>query len=190
MRTVSALFGTDDQVVAAVDDLAEAGIPTSDITVIHQGRGSRAKAKEGATLGAGFGLLAGLAVLALPGVGAAVGAAWLVPSLIGVAAGGVAGGIIGSLNGDDTQAAGADLPCGGRGGTLLVARVHDSEVGTAKAILLQSGAIDTNMRRSETAADCWEGFVAQDIWDEDIGSEDADRRNRPAKEPVDTPLPK
>ena len=190
MRTVSARFDTYDQVVAAVDDLSEAGIASSDITVIPQHRDSGAKAKEGASLGAGFGLLAGLAVLALPGVGAAVGAAWLVPGLIGVAAGGVAGGIIGSLSGGGTQATGADLTGGSRGGTLVVARVHDSEVGTAKAILVHSGAIDTNTRRSEYAADGWEGFATTDIWDEDIGTEDSHRADRPTKEPFVTPFPK
>ena len=190
MRTVSARFDTYDQVVAAVDDLSEAGIASSDITVIPQHRDSGAKAKEGATLGAGFGLLAGLAVLALPGVGAAVGAAWLVPSLIGMAAGGVAGGVIGSLGGGDTRATGADLPGDSQEGTLVIARVHDSEVGTAKAILVHSGAVDTKTRRSEDAADGWDGFVAPDIWDEDIGTEDSHRADRQTKEPVVTPFPK
>ena len=39
-------------------------------------------------------------------------------------------------------------------------------------ILRKCGAIDTNLRRTENAADGWDGFVAKDIWDEDIGSED------------------
>ena len=71
-----------------------------------------------------------------------------------------------------------------RGGTLLIARVHDDEAREARAILLKCGAIDTNSRRSEYAADGWDGFVAKDIWDEDIGSEDErlhENRNEWAK---------
>jgi hypothetical protein len=37
---------------------------------------------------------------------------------------------------------------------------------------MRCGAIDTNSRRSEYAADGWDGLVAKDIWDDDIGSED------------------
>lgn len=178
MRTVSALFDTYDQVVMAVDGLSEMGVASGDITVISQSRDAATKIAEGASLGAAIGgvggLLAGLGMFMIPGLGSVLGAGWLIPVLIGAAAGGVAGGVIGSLTGAGIDENDAHVYAEGvrRGGTLLVARVHDDEVGEAKAILLSCGAIDTNTRRGEYAADGWDGFVAKDIWDEDIGSED------------------
>ena len=83
MRTVSALFDTYDQVLAALDGLADAGIPSSDITVISRGRDAGTKAMEGAGVGAALGLLAGLAAFALPGFGPIMGVGWLVPVLVG-----------------------------------------------------------------------------------------------------------
>jgi hypothetical protein len=56
--------------------------------------------------------------------------------------------------------------------------VHDDEVGKAMALLRRCGAIDTNTRRGEYANDGWEGFVAKDMWDDDIGREDASPRRR------------
>ena len=193
MRTVSALFDTYDQVLAALDGLADAGIPSSDVTVISQGRDAGAKAMEGAGVGAALGLLAGLAAFALPGFGPIMGVGWLVPVLVGaVAAGGVAGGIIGSLTGAGIDENDAHVYAEGvrRGGTLVIARVHDNEAETAKAILLRSGAIDTNMRRSEYAAGGWDGFVEKDIWDEAIGNEDAIEADRHTKEPAVAPFPR
>ena len=176
MRTVSASFDTYDEVTAAVDGLSDMGVPGSDITVVSPRHDAMTKIAEGAGLGAAIGgvggLLAGMFVI--PGLGSVLGIGWLIPLLIGAAAGGIAGGVIGALAGARIKESDAHV-CAERvcrGGTLLVARVHDDEAGEARAILLKCGAIDTNSRRSEYAADGWEGFVAKDIWDEDIGSED------------------
>ena len=178
MRTVSALFDTYDEVAAAVDGLADMGVPSSEIAVVSQSRDARTKISEGAGLGAAIGgvggILAGLGIFAVPGLGSVLGVGWLIPVLIGVAAGGVAGGIIGSLANAGIDERDAHVYAEGvrRSGTLVVARVHDDEASRANAILLRCGAIDTNSRRSEYAADGWDSFVAKDIWDEDIGSED------------------
>ena len=147
MRTVSALFDTYDQVVAAVDGLADTGIASSDITVIPRVATPARRRRKARVWAPALGLLAGLAVLALPGVRPGRGR-----RLAGARsdrrgrAGGVAGGIIGSLTGAGIEESDAHVYAEGvrRGGTLVIARVHDNEVGDAKAILLQSGAIDTN----------------------------------------------
>jgi hypothetical protein len=177
MRTVSALFDTYDEVAAAVDDLSDMGVRSSDIAVVSQGPSPLAKIMEGASLGAAIGgvggLLAGFGMFILPGLEPVLGIDWLIPLLIGAAGGGLAGGVIGSLTRAGIGKGDALVPVGvPRGGTLLIARVHDDEAGEARAILLKCGAIDTNSKRSEYAADGWDGFVAKDIWDEDIGSED------------------
>jgi hypothetical protein len=192
MRTVSALFDTYDQVIAAVDGLSDAGVASSDITVVSQQRDAATKATEGAGLGAAIGLLAGLGMFAIPGMGALMGVGWLIPMLVGAAAGGVAGGIIGALTsaGIDESDAHVYAEAVSRGGTLVIARVDDNEVATAKAILVRSGAIDTNTRRSEYAADGWDGFVAKDIWDEQIGDEDIDRMTPKQREAAVVPFPR
>ena len=176
MRTVSASFDTYDEVTAAVDGLSDMGVPGSDIAVVSQGPGPLAKIAGGIVVGAAIGGAGGLVVdFVIPGLGPLFSIGWLIPLLIGAAAGGVAGGIIGSRRGAGVDEGGVQVHATEgvqRGGTLLVARVHDDEAGEARAILLKCGAIDTNSRRSEYAADGWDGFVAKDIWDEDIGSED------------------
>jgi len=176
VRTVSASFDTYDEVSSAVDGLAEMGVACSEITVVSQGRQARARIVESAGLGAALGgvagLLVGFGMIILSGREWLVGPVWLLPLLIGAAVGGIAGGIVGSKSGAGVE---TTHPCARhtrRGSTLLVARVHDDEVGEARAVLLRCGAIDTNARRGEYAADGWDGFVAKDIWDEDIGRED------------------
>ena len=91
----------------------------------------------------------------------------------------MAGGIIGSLTGAGIPETDAHVYAEGvrRGSTLVAARVDDIDAAEALAILRRCGAIDTNLRRTEYAAGGWDGFVAKDIWDEDIGSEDASLRD-------------
>lgn len=187
-RTVSALFDTYDEVAAAVDRLSDMGVSSGDITVVTQGRGfTTAKIAEGAGLGAAIGgvggILAGLGAFAIPGLGSLLGVGWLVPILLGAAAGGVAGGIVSSLIGAGIPESEANVYAESvrRGSTLIAARVHDDEAGKALEILRLCGAIDTNTRRGEYASGGWDSFVAQDIWDDDIGSEDS----RPSKEKRD-----
>src|SRR5690348_1142740 len=123
--TISRLY--DDYAAAsqAVRDLEAAGLPSGKISLVasnadnwyrgdrsgtrtdrvdtdHDGADDRA---EGAETGAGIGavivgaagLLAGLGLIAIPGIGPVVAAGWLVSTGAGVVAGGIAGGIIGAL---------------------------------------------------------------------------------------------
>jgi hypothetical protein len=188
LRTVSALFDTYDGVTAAVDGLADMGVPSKEISVLTQHGDFATKMAEGASLGAAIGsvggILAGLAAIAVPGLGAIVGVGFLVPMLVGAAAGGVAGGIVGSLRGAGINEDLAKIYVEGvrRGSTLVAARVHDDEATRATSILDRCGAIDTNTRREEYASGGWDSFVVQDIWDDDIGREDA-RSDREPDEP-------
>lgn len=178
MRTVSALFDTYDEVTAAVDGLSDMGVASGDITVVTRGRDLASKIAEGAGLGAALGgvggVLAGLGAFAIPGFGSVLGIGWLVPVLLGAAAGGVAGGIVSSLMGVGISEDDANLYAESvrRGSTLVAAKVHEDEANKALEILRRCGAIDTNTRRSEYASGGWDSFVSQDIWDDDIGSED------------------
>lgn len=98
-----------------VTNLKNAGIPTSDISVLLSDRsGTRdfahehnTKAPEGATIGGSaggvaggvFGLLAGIGALAIPGVGPFIAAGPIMAALSGAAVGAAIGGVAGALVG-------------------------------------------------------------------------------------------
>src|SRR4029078_3659005 len=95
----------------------------------------------GATVGGAAGLLAGLGLIAIPGVGPVVAAGWLVAALTGAAAGGATGGIIGALS---QQAGISDeedkVDAGGlrRGGALVSAKVDDADAARIQGIMDRS----------------------------------------------------
>jgi len=116
-------YATAQQVVR---DLESAGLRSNDISIVasnadnwyepaagkrkiadrkdtdHDGTDDRVEGAEagagiGAAVGAAGGLLAGLGLLAIPGIGPVVAAGWLAATATGAVAGGAAGGAIGAL---------------------------------------------------------------------------------------------
>jgi hypothetical protein len=93
MRTTTSLYDTYEDAVRTVGDLEAAGIPENDISIIanrdaspaiatveeprHAASGAATGATVGAAVGAGAALLAGLGILAIPGIGPVVAAGWL-----------------------------------------------------------------------------------------------------------------
>lgn len=176
MQTVTGLFDTYEEGRDAVSALETAGVPSSDISIVSNNaassyEGERTEAAEGAGLGAGIGavvggaggLLAGLGLMAIPGVGPVVAAGWLVAALTGVAAGavvgGAGGGIVGALIKSGVPETHAHTYAEGvrRGGTLVTARVEDSFVARAESILQQSRVNIEDRRRTYTQ-EGWEKF--------------------------------
>lgn len=102
-------------VEAVIDELQTAGIATEDLSVLipesggapETGTVKSSKAPEGATTGAvagglaggTLGLLAGIGMLAIPGVGPFIAAGPIMAALSGVALGATAGGVLGALVG-------------------------------------------------------------------------------------------
>lgn len=83
MKTITGLFDIHADAVAAVNDLERLGIPCDDISIVSHHRESEdSNAAERAGTGAGIGaaiggaggLLAGLGIMAIPGVGPVVAA--------------------------------------------------------------------------------------------------------------------
>lgn len=72
-------------------------------------------------MGGTAGLLAGLGLMAIPGVGPVVAAGWLVSTLAGAAAGGAAGSVVGALTQAGVSKEDADIYVEGlrRGGVRL-----------------------------------------------------------------------
>src|SRR3954466_8431911 len=165
MKTISRLYKDYETGVRVVDELELAGIPHDDISIVannesgwfdrdrttprvdrdYDGRDDRAEgaatgAGIGATLGGVAGLLAGLGLLAIPGIGPVVAAGWLASTAAVAAVGGTAGGLIGALtqSGVDENEARTYAEGVQRGGTLVTARVDDSDRARYEAILDRS----------------------------------------------------
>src|SRR5271157_2467986 len=152
-QTVTTLYDTYNFAVSAVNAL-EAGVPHSDISIVSNNVDNRytkdrpTHAAEDAGKGAGIGaavggiggLLAGLGLLAIPGVGPVVAAGWLVATAAGAAAGGATGSIIGALANAGVDEEDAQVYAEGvrRGGTLVTARVPDGDRSRYESILDRS----------------------------------------------------
>lgn len=177
MKTVTGLFDNYSDASTAVSALEASGIPSDDISIVSNNAGDKhtkgeTNAAEGAGTGAGIGavvggaggLLAGLGIMAIPGVGPVVAAGWLAATAAGVAAGalagGAAGGLIGALTGSGVPEEHAHVFAEGvrRGGTLVTAKVDDTRRGEAEAILKQTNWVDPVERRQAYAAQGWTRF--------------------------------
>ncbi len=94
----------------------------------------------GAAVGGVAGLLAGLGLMAIPGVGPVVAAGWLVSTLAGAAAGGVTGGVLGALTQAGISKEDAEVYAEGlrRGGAVVSARVADADAVRLQAVMDRS----------------------------------------------------
>lgn len=175
MKTLAGLFDTRSDATQAIEDLIERGIPRADISIVSNDAGGwydeDSKEEAGAETGAGIGaiaggaggLLAGLGVLAIPGIGELVAAGWLLSTAAGAAAGAIVGGAAGGLvawlmdHGIDEQDAHVFAEGLKRGGTLVTARVPEGLAVAAEAIFLKH-SVDIAARRDALAAQGWTRF--------------------------------
>ena len=103
-------------------------------------------------IGGGAGLLAGLGMLAIPGVGPVVAAGWLVSTLVGAAAGAgvgaASGGVIGAMTEAGVSPDHAQIYAEGvrRGGTLVTARVDESKAAIVDGIMRKNYPVDPDQR--------------------------------------------
>ena len=114
-KAVIGIAKSEAQADTIVTRLQNAGVPTSDISVLMPDRTESrdfahehsTKAPEGTTIGVGaggiaggvLGLLAGIGALAIPGVGPLIAAGPIMAALSGAAVGATIGGIAGALIG-------------------------------------------------------------------------------------------
>ncbi len=167
--TISRLFKDYAAAQAAVKTLVDAGIPEDDISIIANNADKwfnpdlATAAGKGVAVGAGFGgvggLLAGLGLLAVPGLGPIVAAGWLAAAAAGACAVGAAGGVIGMLAeaGVATNDAEVFAESIRRGGSLVSARVPDDRKAYFEEILDPS-AENIEERRSSLASSGWQNF--------------------------------
>ena len=121
-------------------------------------------ASTGAAIGGVGGLLAGLGLIAIPGLGPIVAAGWLISTVagagIGAAGGAATGGIVGALKsaGHTDEDANVYAESVRRGGTLVSARVPDEQASQAEAVLNRHNATDAGARGREYTEGGWTGF--------------------------------
>lgn len=184
-RTITALYDSYEDAARAVRALEMAGLPHGDLSIVANNEGDRysghvsrpsdvdrvnkpeADALEGAgagatigtVLGGGAGLLAGLGLLAIPGLGPVVAAGWLAATLTGAGLGAAAGGLVGSLAGVGVSAEDAEVMAEGvrRGGTLVTVRADGAAAARAEEILEDHGAVDIDERAEGWRQEGWTG---------------------------------
>lgn len=136
------------------------GTSGSDTVSDDTSTGAGTGATLGTVLGGGAGLLAGLGMLAIPGVGPIVAAGWLVASLTGAGVGAAAGGLLGSLVGAGVSEEDAHTYAEGvrRGGTLVTVRADEGQRSMVEAVLDRYSPVDVTTRREEYRTTGWERF--------------------------------
>jgi hypothetical protein len=186
-QTVTALFDRYEDARAAVSKLEAGGIPHSEISLVGNEKNNPAgldeprgpahadtaeKAKDGtgagATLGTvvggAAGLLAGLGLVAIPGVGPVVAAGWLVATLTGAGVGAAAGGLAGALTGAgiserDAHAYGEGVR---RGGTLITVRADEARGPMVMDILEEHGSVDLDQKAAAWGKEGWTPLASSD----------------------------
>jgi hypothetical protein len=183
-QAITRLFDDYEDAAAAVRELEAAGVPHDRISLLankgagHRftdghgdhdddndaGEGAAKGATTGGLLGGGAGLLAGLGMLAIPGLGPVVAAGWLASTAIGAVVGAVAGGATGGLLGAQKDAGHTDEEAHvyaegvRRGGTLVsVKPANDTEAMTARQILDNTG-VDTLRRGADYREQGWQSY--------------------------------
>src|SRR5689334_18614093 len=155
------IYRTRADAEQAIDRLLASGFRNEDISVLLQdnvgtkdfAHEKHTKAPEGATtgvvtgglIGGTIGLLAGIGVLAVPGLGPLIAAGPVIAALTGIGSGGVVGGFIGALVGMGIPEYEAKRYEGRikEGGVLLSVHCDNSDwVTKAKEVLRQSGGED------------------------------------------------
>lgn len=183
MANVSGLFDNYDDALTAVNKLQALGVDRANISLVannaddwygrrtgethtdsHAGEGAATGAGIGAVVGGAGGLLAGLGLLAIPGIGPVVAAGWLAATgagaVAGAAAGGAVGGLVGALTSEGVPEERAHVYAEGvrRGGTLVSARVPDDRASEAQAILDNEASVDLSARERLYREEGWSRF--------------------------------
>jgi hypothetical protein len=175
--TIARLYDGYDDAAQTVRDLAAAGVPDADVSLVANNVDNRYVKEEsnaapdagtgaavGSVLGGGAGLLAGLGLLAIPGVGPVVAAGWLVSTVVGAVAGAGAGaatgGVIGSLTSAGVSREHAHVYAEGvrRGGTLVTARVDGNRVAAVEEIMHRHHPVDPDTRGRTYRDAGWNAF--------------------------------
>jgi hypothetical protein len=160
-KSIFCIASREEQANRIIDSLKAAGFSNNDISVLFPDKGTtknfahekNTKAPEGAVAGAGTGLavgatlgwLAGIGMLAIPGIGPFIAAGPIMAALSGAAVGGTVGGLTGALVGMGIPEFEAKRYEGRiKSGNILISVHSDDgdETNRAKKIFEEAGAED------------------------------------------------
>ena len=172
MKTIARVYDTYGQARQVVADLEVSGIATADINLIankyvcdetariDEPSAAGPGAGVGAALGGTAGLLAGLGVIAIPGLGPVVAAGALAATAVGAAAGAATGGVVGALVSAGVPEQEAHVYCEAvrRGGTMVSVRVPDNKADYVLQIMSRYEPIDAMERRTVYSGEGWKRF--------------------------------
>lgn len=192
--TITRLFDTYADAEAAVGALEQIGVPHDDISLASsdadragafsatrggphdrdgdghpdEGLDDHGDVTRGASTGAAIGgvggLLAGLGLMAIPGLGPIVAAGWLVATVTGAglgAAGGAAtGGVVGALKNSGHTDDEAHVFSEGlrRGGTLVSVKTDEASAADIRGILDSHNGVDAGRRGNAYRETGWTGY--------------------------------
>ena len=165
-RIISRSYDNFADAETAVARLEAAGVSSDDISFISSSTAkvaddAAAGAEVGGAVGAGAGLLLGLAALPIPGVGPVLAAGWIFGNLaVGATAGVAAGSLIGAMVGAGVSDEDAHYfaETVRRGGAVVAVRASDSHVPAIEKIMDGADPIDAVQRRAEYAREGWTRF--------------------------------
>jgi stress response protein YsnF len=178
-KVVVGLYDRFEDAQRVVQELVNAGFERDSISLVaNDAKGKFRKdtgqverggdVKEGAAAGAGVGaavggiggLLAGLGLLAIPGIGPVLAAGPLVAALGGAGIGAAAGGLIGALVDAGIPEERAHEYAEGvrRGGTLVSVHARDDQAQKAADIMERYNPADLNQRAGKWREDKWQRF--------------------------------
>jgi hypothetical protein len=145
-KKIVGVFYSDQEAVNAIEGLKAQGYNSDEISVIGKNKddikavtdetgtkvpeGAAAGAATGGVLGGVTGLLAGIGMLAIPGIGPILAAGPIVATLTGAAVGAGAGGLVGGL-------IGLGIP-------EIEAKQYDSYVNDGRILVLVDSHVDRN----------------------------------------------
>ena len=187
-RTITRLFDSHTEALRAVDALEREGVDHDRISIVsnnadnwHAGHkhgggdhgplgdrnmdgendvadGAGKGATTGGLIGGAGGLLAGLGMLAIPGLGPVVAAGWLASTAVGAAVGAAAGGATGGLLGALKEAGHSDEEANvysegvRRGGTLISVKADGAEAAQIEQVLNGERGVDAMTRGQDYRA--------------------------------------
>lgn len=182
-KTITRTFDNYADATNAIRDLENLGINHDDLSIVasnadkahgehvdqdhddvnDHGDVSRG-VSTGAALGGVGGLLAGLGLLAIPGLGPIVAAGWLASTAagagIGALGGAATGSIVGALknSGHTDDEAHVYSESVRRGGSLVSAKVPDNLVSEAESVLQRNHSVDAQTRGAAYRQNGWTAF--------------------------------
>jgi hypothetical protein len=182
-NVVTQIFDNYSDARAAVQDLEDANFSPEHVGLIrnnadgefvsedgtvHEGINARGDVSRGTAAGAAIGgvggLLAGLGLIAIPGLGPVVAAGWLASTLaagaVAAVGGAAAGGVVGALRNAGHSDEESMVYAEGvrRGGTLVSVHVDEEHAEQVLAILRRHNGIDWQTRGSALRERGWNGY--------------------------------